>query len=490
MHSVQYKRGISVNRSDMSSRYQCTRLKKGYQPIRIRVICNSGVEEEGDNESITTECQPCLPTIVKSIKSQRCPDKQSEVSAKKMRYELLVEHLEERKKMDVLVEQLEERKKMDVSNEKALKEKELEILILEKEKHVLKTELAEKESFILKEKLDPTERKLEKENLFLKGKLDSTERKLKSAQVLANHYKKQNAVKEMYQLKKTEGVLDKNIDPMKYLCTSIEKLLGTVLPGKHAHEKASLLIAALSSSKLLKGEGLKVLNELNRQHIRLVFKEWKLLKAFDCSSVGAFKTSTLQAMHAILDEDKKGYFPSVSSVTRCRHLLDNHGKNLVGYERKETKYGEVYFLNFDKAIRLLLKATGLYEKAQKVGVAIAFTADGAALMKSRTHVSCGVKITDVDGYHPLTRMPLTTINEEDDADGTRFNMVQSRELCTILVMADAKDSKELYDDVFKEFYEYSEQLRQFGMEEKDGEPALKPFLVTHTPRYEICSDSF
>ncbi len=162
---------------------------------------------------------------------------------------------------------------MDVSNEKALKEKELEILILEKEKHVLKTELAEKESFILKEKLDPTERKLEKENLFLKEKLDSTERKLKSAQVLANHYKKQNAVKEMYQLKKTEGVLDKNIDPIKYLCLSIEKLLGTVLPGKHAHEKASLLIAALSSSKLLKGEGLKVLNELNRQHIRLVFKE-------------------------------------------------------------------------------------------------------------------------------------------------------------------------------------------------------------------------
>jgi hypothetical protein len=368
---------------------------------------------------------------------------------------------------------------MDVSKEKALKEIEQEYLILEKENHVLKDQLAEKENLFLKEKLDSTERKLEKENLFLKGKLDSTERKLQSAQVLANHYKKQNAVKEMYQLKKTQGVLDNNIDPMKYLCTSIEKILGTVLPGKHAHEKASLLITALSSSKLLIGEGLKVLNELNRQPTRLVFKEWKLLKAFDCSSVGAFKTSTLQAMHAILDEDKKGYFPSVSSVTRCRQLRDNHRKNLVGYERKETRYGEVYFINFDKVIRLLLKATGLYEKAQKVSVAIAFTADGAALMKSCTHVSCGVKITDVDGYYPLRRMPLTTINEEDDAEGTRFNMVQSRELCTILVIADTKDSKELYNDVFKEFYEYSKQLRQLKMEEKDGEPALQPFLVTH-----------
>jgi hypothetical protein len=360
---------------------------------------------------------------------------------------------------EVLVEQLEERKKMDVSKEKALKEKEQEYLILEKEKHVLKEQL-------------------EKENLFLKEKLDFTERKLKSAQVLANHYKKQNAVKEMHQLKKTDGVLSNNIDPMKYLCTSIEKLLGTVLPGKHAHEKASLLITTLSSSKLLKGEGLKVLNELNRQHISLVLKEWKLLKAFDCSSVGTFKTSMLQAKHAIRDEDKKGYFPSVSSVTRCHQLLDNHGKNLVGYERKETRYGEVYYINFDKVIRLLLKATGLYEKAQKASVTIAFTADGATLMKSHTHVSRGVKITDVDGYHPLTRMPLTTINEEEDGDGTHFNMVQSRELCIILVMADVKDSKQLYNDVFKEFYDYSKQLHQFGMEEKEGEPALQPFLVT------------
>jgi len=66
----------------MSSRYQCTRLKKGYQPIRIQVTCNSGAEEEYKNESITTECLPRLPTTVKTIKSQRCPDKQSEVLAK------------------------------------------------------------------------------------------------------------------------------------------------------------------------------------------------------------------------------------------------------------------------------------------------------------------------------------------------------------------------------------------------------------------------
>ncbi len=44
--------------------------------------------------------------------------------------------------------------------------------------------------------------------------------------------------------------------------------------------------------------------------------------------------------------------------------------------------------------------------AQNSNVSIAFTADGAALMSSRTHVSCWVKITDVDGIHPVTGIPL------------------------------------------------------------------------------------
>jgi hypothetical protein len=37
--------------------------------------------------------------------------------------------------------------------------------------------------------------------------------------------------------------------------------------------------------------------------------------------------------------------------------------------------------------------------------------------------------------------------------------MQPRELCAILVMADAKDSKELYSDIFQGFYEYSERLK-------------------------------
>ncbi len=333
MHGVQYKRRSSLERSELSSRYQCTRLKKGYKPIRIRIVCSTGDEIESDNDSNGIQCQTaneplCRPSMPNnSVKIRKC-EEAAPSEMKRLRAQLVMEKLEEAK--------------LSAESNKKLKAKE--------------EECAE----------------LEKANLSLQTKLDVTERKLKSAQVLTNYYRKENACKEMYKLKKTDGELDNKRDPMKYLCTSIEKILGTILPGRHAHEKASLLINALCSEKMLKGEGEKIIQEKNRIHIRNVFKEWKLLKAFDCSSVGAFKTSTLQAMRSVLDENNSGFFPSPSSVDRCRRLLDDHGRNLVGYERKVTKYGEVYFMNFDKVIRLLLKATGLYRKAQVSNVSISF----------------------------------------------------------------------------------------------------------------------
>jgi hypothetical protein len=178
-----------------------------------------------------------------------------------------------------------------------------------------------------------------------------------------------------------------------------------------------------------------------------------------------------------LDEGKIDLFPSTSGISRVRKLLDEKAAEIVGCRRELTKYGVVYYINFDQAIRLLLKATGLYDKAQQTSVSISFTADGALLLNSRTHVSCGVKITDVDGIHPVTKLPLTAVDAETDE--TFYNSVQSRELCAILVMADAKDSKEMYDEVFKEFYDYLERLRIHGMPACDGEPALHPFLVAH-----------
>jgi hypothetical protein len=90
------------------------------------------------------------------------------------------------------------------------------------------------------------------------------ERKLKSSQILVNYYKKESSCKDINRLEKVDDALPMNKDPIKYFCQSIEKLISTVPPGKHVHEKASLFITALSTGIPFKGEGLNILNKLKQ----------------------------------------------------------------------------------------------------------------------------------------------------------------------------------------------------------------------------------
>lgn len=101
---------------------------------------------------------------------------------------------------------------------------------------------------------------------------------------------------------------------------------------------------------------------------------------------------------------------------------------------------------------------------------------GAQKSKSRTHVSCGVKITDPDGVHPVSGAPLTLV--EHDEDCSIYKFMQSRDLCTIQVIADACDSKELDNEVFRDFFMYAKELEAVGMPASNGQSALKPFLIS------------
>jgi hypothetical protein len=135
-------------------------------------------------------------------------------------------------------------------------------------------------------------------------------------------------------------------------------------------------------------------------------------------------------------------------------------------------------LNFEKALHYLLKACQLDDLATKESVKISLSIDGADLFKDRTHVSAGVKITDTRGVHPVTKQPLYCIDDETKEE--KIVKIQSSEMCCILVIADARDKKELYEEVFKEFYEWGNRISTTGLPASNGEPALLPFVVTHT----------
>jgi hypothetical protein len=176
------------------------------------------------------------------------------------------------------------------------------------------------------------------------------------------------------------------------------------------------------------------------------------------------------------DGNKAGLFPSATAVSRTKKLLDDEATRLIGYEWKQTKYGEVFFINFYNALRLLLKSCGLHDLAISESIQIALAIDGANMIRDRTHVSAGVKIIDTRGYHPITKQPLLQRNDDGEE---KFVRVQSFELCSIMMIADARDSKDLYEDVFKLFYEWGKDIGRQGLPEVNGMPALQPFNVLH-----------
>jgi hypothetical protein len=203
-----------------------------------------------------------------------------------------------------------------------------------------------------------------------------------------------------------------------------------------------------------------------------LFKPWRVLKAGDVSPIGAFKTSTVKALNEVIDHSNQGLFPSPTSINRARAQLDQHAFERIGYERRDTKYGEVYFINYEKALRFLLKACQLHDLAAKEPVKISLAIDGADLFHDRSHVSAGLKITDERGVHPVTKQPLFV---HDDDGEEKIVKIQSSEMCCFLIIADARDNKALYEDIFKEFYRWGDKIKREGLPASDGEPALHPF---------------
>jgi hypothetical protein len=161
------------------------------------------------------------------------------------------------------------------------------------------------------------------------------------------------------------------------------------------------------------------------------------VKAGDVSAVGGFKTTTINTLQSVVDENGEGFFPSASAVSRSRALLDKYGSEIVGYSSRMTRYGEVYYVNFEPALRLLLKACNLHDLAKTTSVKVALTFDGADLFKGRTHVSTGIKVTDPRGIHPIMKQPFMVSSAEERDDDDAYVKIQSREVCCAMIIANA-----------------------------------------------------
>jgi hypothetical protein len=449
----------------LNDRYQCSRSKLGLGPITVRVIFNGDGPHTEEKRPGSEDCSYNNNCNVAS---------RQKLSEKKKRAKDVLTTLESSKKAKqasevqsfILLERKSERARqiiMRLSSSKVMKEVETMQLLTDKNLE-LESRLTRKQA-----QLD-----------IMSTKVHDMMEKIKQASATLADYNKQLKSKKLlvkYYNSKSSIDIKTAPDELVTLCSSIEKAF-TCLKGKHCSTKAKMLVECLMSGKILQGEAAKAVNDVMRQYIRSLFRPWKLVKAGDVCSVGGFKTTTINALRTIVDENGEGFFPSPTTVNRSRALLDDYGAGLVGYVQRETKYGEVYFLNFERAFRLLLKACNIHDLAQTSSVKVALTVDGADLFKGRTHVSTGIKITDERAVHPISKQPFLVVDREEGED--MFVKVQTREVCCIMIIADAKDNKHLYEDVFKEYYEWGEKLRLEGLAESALGPKLLPFQVTHT----------
>jgi hypothetical protein len=95
---------------------------------------------------------------------------------------------------------------------------------------------------------------------------------------------------------------------------------------------------------------------------------------------------------------KSRMFPSASTVSRERQALNKYALSRIGLTRKDTHYGEIYYVDPERAIRLLLEAAGLTEFAQQGPVHLAVTSNGANNFHNRMQISIRIKTVVLSGH--------------------------------------------------------------------------------------------
>jgi hypothetical protein len=110
----------------------------------------------------------------------------------------------------------------------------------------------------------------------------------------------------------------------------IEGSFHSHLRGKHNATKAKVVVDNIFHGNLLNGVVATLMKDKMREYIRQLFRPWRMVKASDVAAVGAFKSSTINALCDIIDENEEGLLPSVRTVCRVRSLLDKYGSETVG----------------------------------------------------------------------------------------------------------------------------------------------------------------
>jgi hypothetical protein len=123
-----------------------------------------------------------------------------------------------------------------------------------------------------------------------------------------------------------------------------------------------------------------------------------------------------------------------------------------------------FTFDFSKMLVFLLEMFQLDHIARDPSqppVQLACTLDGADISKFVSHVTAGIKILDPRAIDPISHLPI-------GLEGSK--KVQSRDLCFPFKMLLTRDTKTLYKEHFKDFFDFFSRLNLEGIPELGNNP--------------------
>ena len=276
---------------------------------------------------------------------------------------------------------------------------------------------------------------------------------------------------EISQLKKERGVYKRKltmeekksnslqmrdaVEHKKWKNLSVEKLIPQVLnefldkyqsrTGGARIGKA--LVKTISDPQFRGGCCLPALRTFANSDLRQnYFTPQACAKAADLSG-GKLNGTTWTVVRDIYTRGRKNVrdcpIPSSSTVYAAKKVVEERADKLIPFQVFDQASGEGIRFEPMKLTEFILSAYGLSQKAKNVSIEMPLTYDGAQLTHKTSHVTMGLKVTDLQAINPRTKLPLGEMKE-----------MNSPEHSHPFIMVIGKESNEMMKENFKYMFDF------------------------------------
>jgi hypothetical protein len=234
--------------------------------------------------------------------------------------------------------------------------------------------------------------------------------------------------------------------------------------------KAKKLVAnVLMQTKFFDGlVRCEILKQAKRYFKEEVYTPWKILRCMDVNG-GKISLESIDLLRTIETDGKKYVSDTIlwssSTIKRVAKLVEEYANRIglpFSIDRCPENIGSGEVISFEPVpiMKLVLKATALFEEAKKRRITMPQSCDGTQVSKNLGVIIYGIKIADRAAVCPLSKRPVWL----HEADGqSAQSLIQSYENCIPLKLIVGKETPALINWALKD------NFNLFAKEDKLGD---------------------